>query len=187
MKEEDLEKKAHQVENPADNIAENETNEQIGRENPDWEPTGTDSMSDELAQMKDSYLRLMAEYDNYRKRTMKEKAELIKNGGERVLTGLLPVVDDFERALENVDKATDVKSVTEGIELIYNKFISFLNQNGVKPIDANGHPFDDEIHDAVATIPAPKEDQKGLVIDCMQRGYMLNDKVIRHAKVVVAE
>ncbi len=187
MKEEDLEKKAHQAENPADNIADNETNEQIGRENPDWEPSETDNVSDELTQMKDSYLRLMAEYDNYRKRTVKEKAELIKNGGERVLTGLLPVVDDFERALENVNKAADVKSVAEGIELIYTKFISFLNQNGVKYIDAKGHPFDDEMHDAVATIPAPNEEQKGLVIDCVQTGYILNDKVIRHAKVVVAE
>ena len=187
MKEEDLEKNIHQVENPADNIADNETNEQIDKENPDWEPAETDNMSDELAQMKDAYLRLMAEYDNYRKRTLKEKAELIKNGGERVLTGLLPVVDDFERALGNISGATDVKSITEGVELIYNKFISFLNQNGVKPIEANGHPFDDEIHDAVAIIPAPEKDKKGLVIECMQTGYVLNDKVIRHAKVVVAE
>jgi molecular chaperone GrpE len=187
MKEEDLEKKAQEIENPADNIADNETNEQIDRENPDWEPAESDNVSEELAQMKDSYLRLMAEYDNYRKRTIKEKAELIRNGGERILTGLLPVIDDFERAIENVNNITDVKSIGEGIELIYSKFISFLNQNGVKPVDAKGHPFDDEIHDAVAIIPAPDESQKGFVVDCMQTGYMLNDKVIRHAKVVVAE
>ncbi len=187
MKEEDLEKKTYQAENPADNIADNETNEQVSRENPDWEPSSPDNVSDELAEMKDSYLRLMAEYDNYRKRTIKEKAELIKNGGERVLTGLLPVVDDFERAMENVNNASDVKSVAEGIELIYSKFISFLNQNGVKPIDAKGLPFNDELYDAVATMPAAQENQKGLVIDCMQTGYTLNDKVIRHAKVVVAE
>ena len=187
MKEENLEKNTHQVENPADNIADNETNEQIGRENPDWEPSEPDNVSDELAQMKDAYLRLMAEYDNYRKRTMKEKAELIKNGGERVLTGLLPVVDDFERALGNINNTTEIQSITEGIELIYNKFISFLTQNGVKAIEANGQPFNDEVHDAVATISAPEEDKKGLVIDCMQTGYTLNDKVVRHAKVVVAE
>ncbi|GHV21572.1 protein GrpE [Bacteroidia bacterium] len=187
MKEDDFKEKAHKTENPADNIADNETNEQIERENPDWEPSETDNVSDELAEMKDSHLRLMAEYDNYRKRTLKEKAELIKNGGERVLTGLLPVIDDFDRALENMNNATDIKPVIEGIELIYNKLTSFLNQNGVKPIDTCGYPFDAEIHDAVATIPAQEENRKGTIIDCMQKGYTLNDKVIRHAKVVVAE
>ncbi|MDR3061763.1 MAG: nucleotide exchange factor GrpE, partial [Dysgonamonadaceae bacterium] len=165
MKEDDFKEKAPQTENPADNMTDKETNEQIDRENPDWEPSETDNVSDELAEMKDSYLRLMAEYDNYRKRTLKEKAELIKNGGERVLTGLLPVIDDFERALDNANNATDIKSVVEGIELIYNKFISFLYQNGVKPIDACGYPFDDEIHDAVATVPAQEENRKGIIID----------------------
>jgi molecular chaperone GrpE len=187
MREEDLEKQVPEVENPADNIADNETNEQIDKENPDWVPSESDNVSDELEQMKDSYLRLMAEYDNYRKRTMKEKAELIKNGGERILVGLLPVIDDFERALGNIDKVTDIKPVVEGIELIYNKFISFLNQNGVKPIETEGLPFNDEIYDAIATVPAADKTQKGLVVDCMQKGYMLNDKVLRHPKVVVAE
>jgi molecular chaperone GrpE len=187
MKEDNFKEKVHKTENPTDNMADNGTNEQIERENPDWKPSETDNVSDELAEMKDSYLRLMAEYDNYRKRTLKEKAELIKNGGERVLTGLLPVIDDFERALENVNNATDIQSVIEGIDLIYNKLTSFLNQNGVKSIDVYGHPFDAEIHDAVATIPAQDEDRKGTIIDCMQKGYTLNDKVIRHAKVVVAE
>ncbi len=144
------------------------------------------NLADELSLLKDTHLRLMAEYDNYRKRTMKEKADLIKNGGEKVLVGLLPVVDDFQRALETIDKATDPEAVKEGIELIYNKFISFLQQNGVKTIEALGEPFDADFHEAIATIPAMDEKQKGNVIDNIQTGYMLNDKVIRHAKVVVA-
>ncbi len=187
MNNDETKKKAEEAENPADNIADLETNEQIEKQNPDWEPEKTDNVSDELAEMKDSYLRLMAEYDNFRKRTLKEKAELIKNGGERVLTSILPIVDDFERAMENIKKATDVESVTEGIDLIYNKFLSFLSQNGVKPLEAKGQPFNDEFHDAVAVVATQDEGQKGTIIDCMQTGYTLNDKVIRHAKVVVAE
>jgi molecular chaperone GrpE len=136
--------------------------------------------------MKDAHLRLMAEYDNYRKRTIKEKAELIKNGGEKVLTGLLPIVDDFQRALETVDKATDPEAVKAGILLISQKFLSFLRQNGVKPIEAVGLPFDPELCEAVAAIPACDEEQKGKVVDDIQTGYLLNDKVIRHSKVVVA-
>ncbi len=174
-------------ENPADNIAADQTNEQEYRENPDYEPESTDKVSEELAEMKDSYLRLMAEYDNYRKRTVKEKAELIKNGGERTLIALLPVLDDFERALKNMESATDIPAISEGILLIYNKFITYLQQNGVKPIEAQGQDFDDELFDAVATIPAADDEQKDKVVDCVQTGYMLNDKVIRHAKVVVAK
>ncbi|MDR2805808.1 MAG: nucleotide exchange factor GrpE [Dysgonamonadaceae bacterium] len=141
---------------------------------------------EELAQLKDSYLRLMAEYDNYRKRTLKEKAELIKNGGEKVLTGLLPIVDDFQRALETIGNATGLDAVREGVILISQKFLSFLQQNGVKPIEVTGQAFDPDLCEAVATIPAQSEEQKGTVIDDVQTGYLLNDKVIRHAKVVVA-
>lgn len=143
--------------------------------------------ADELAQMKDAYVRLMAEYDNYRKRTTKEKADILKNGGEKTLVGLLPIVDDFERALENVDKATDLAAVKAGVDLIYQKFIAFLTSNGVKAMATVGEVFDPELHEAVALVPNPDEAQKGKIIDNLQTGYTLNDKVIRHAKVAVAD
>ena len=137
--------------------------------------------------LEDKYLRLSAEFDNYRKRTLREKSELIKNGGESALTHLLPVVDDFERALQNIRSAEDIKAVTEGVELIYSKFMSYLSHQNVKPIETVGEPFDAETSEAVAMIPAPEPDMKGKVLDCVQTGYTLNDKVIRHAKVVVGE
>ena len=138
-------------------------------------------------ELNDSYLRLRAEFDNYRKRTLREKSDLIKSGGEGALIGLLPVIDDFERALDTMKKATDPKAVAEGVELIYSKFMDYLGRQGVKPIEAVGQPFGTEQFEAVAMIPAPDEAQKGRVIDCVQTGYVLNDKVIRHAKVVVGE
>jgi molecular chaperone GrpE len=170
----------------SDNLTEDLTKESFPEEIIEKTDESSDSEIDELAQMKDAYLRLMAEYDNYRKRTIKEKADLIKNGGEKVLTGLLPVVDDFQRALENIEKSPDMAAIKEGIELIYNKLISFLQQNGVKAIDSAGAIFDPDLHEAVATVPAAGEEQKGKIIDNLQTGYTLNDKVIRHAKVVVA-
>jgi molecular chaperone GrpE len=170
----------------ADNLADDMPKEQSLENFVEEEMENSDNVSEELAQLKDSYLRLMAEYDNYRKRTIKEKADLIKNAGEKVLIGLLPVIDDFQRALENVETSTDLEAVKEGIDLIYNKFISFLQQNGVQPIEAVGKVFDADLFEAVATIPTPDEEQKGIVIDSIQTGYTLNDKVIRHAKVVVA-
>ena len=141
----------------------------------------------EIEDQKDKYLRLSAEFDNYRKRTLREKSELIKNGGESALTHLLPVVDDFERALQNIRSAEDIKAVTEGVELIYSKFMSYLSHQNVKPIETVGEPFDAETSEAVAMIPAPEPDMKGKVLDYVQTGYTLNDKVIRHAKVVVGE
>lgn len=141
----------------------------------------------DIEDQKDKYLRLSAEFDNYRKRTMKEKAELILNGGEKCINTILPVVDDFERALKNMETATDVAAVKEGIELIYNKFLNVLSQNGVKVIETKEHPLDTDYHEAVAVIPAPDETLKGKILDCVQTGYTLNDKVIRHAKVVVGE
>lgn len=171
-----------------------QTNLQEEQSNTAEEKSSTDNMSDELESLKkkcselnDSHLRLMAEFDNYRKRTLREKAELIKHGGENALTGLLPVVDDFERAMQNVRTAEDVKAVEEGVELIYNKFLSYLSHEGVKPIEAVGKPFDTELFEAIATIPAPEPDMKGKVLDCVQTGYTLYDKVLRHAKVVVGE
>ena len=153
-------------------------------------PDGGEATTDWEAkynELNDSYLRLRAEFDNYRKRTLREKSDLIKSGGEGALIGLLPVIDDFERALDTMKKATDPKAVAEGVELIYSKFMDYLSRQGVKPIEAVGQPFGTEMFEAVAMIPAPDEAQKGRVIDCVQTGYVLNDKVIRHAKVVVGE
>ena len=140
-----------------------------------------------IEDQKDKYLRLSAEFDNYRKRTMKEKAQLILNGGEKTISSILPIVDDFERALKNMETATDVAAVKEGVELIYNKFMSVLAQDGVKVIETKEQPLDTDYHEAVAVIPAPDKALKGKILDCVQTGYMLNDKVIRHAKVVVGE
>ena len=143
--------------------------------------------NEQIEEQKDKYLRLSAEFDNYRKRTMKEKAELILNGGEKSISSILPIVDDFERALKNMETATDVAAVKEGVELIYNKFMSVLGQNGVKVIETKEQPLDTDYHEAIAVIPAPNEALKGKIMDCVQTGYILNDKVIRHAKVVVGE
>ena len=140
-----------------------------------------------IDEQKDKYLRLSAEFDNYRKRTMKEKAELILNGGEKSLSSILPIVDDFERAIKTMETATDVSAVKEGVELIYNKFMAVLGQNGVKVIETKDQPLDTDCHEAIAVIPAPSEEQKGKILDCVQTGYTLNDKVLRHAKVVVGE
>ncbi len=140
-----------------------------------------------IEEQKDKYLRLSAEFDNYRKRTMKEKAELILNGGEKSLSSILPVVDDFERAIKTMETATDVQAVKEGVELIYNKFMANLAQNGVKGIETKDQPLNTDYHEAIAVIPAPSEAQKGKILDCVQTGYTLNDKVLRHAKVVVGE
>ena len=126
-----------------------------------------------IEEQKDKYLRLSAEFDNYRKRTMKEKAELILNGGEKSISSILPVIDDFERAIKTMETAKDVKAVKEGVELIYNKFMAVMAQNGVKVIETKDQPLDTDYHEAIAVIPAPSEEQ--------------NDKVIRHAKVVVGE
>lgn len=140
-----------------------------------------------IEEQKDKYLRLSAEFDNYRKRTLKEKAELILNGGERSLTSILPVIDDFERAIKTMQTATDLDAVKEGLELIYTKFMTVMSQNGVKLIETKDQPLDTDFHEAIAVIPAPSEEQKGKILDCVQNGYTLNDKVIRHSKVVVGE
>ena len=143
--------------------------------------------AEKIAVLEDKYLRQVAEFDNYRKRTMKEKAELIKNGGERVMESILPVLDDFERALQNMSKDENAKEILTGIELIYNKFTGILKQNGLQKSETEGKDFDTDYHEAIAMVPAPTEELKGKVLDCVQTGYMLNDKVIRHAKVAVGE
>ena len=136
---------------------------------------------------RDKYLRLAAEFDNYRKRTLKEKAELIKNGGEKTLTAILPVLDDFERALKNMEATEATQAMKEGVELIFTKFNKVLAQEGLQKIETEGKDFDVDYHEAIALIPAPSEDLKGKILDCVQTGYTLNDKVIRHAKVAVAQ
>ncbi|MEA4995283.1 MAG: nucleotide exchange factor GrpE [Petrimonas sp.] len=137
--------------------------------------------------LNDNYLRLHAEFDNFRKRTMKEKADIIKSGGERVLTDMLPFADDFERALQALHMAEDKEAMVEGMDLIYSKFLNFLNQHGVKEIEALGQPFDADKFEAITTVPVQDKSQKGVIIDCVQKGYQLNDKIIRYPKVIVGE
>ena len=146
-----------------------------------------DEANEKIATLEDKYLRQVAEFDNYRKRTVKEKAELIKNGGERAIESILPVLDDFERALANMAKDESAAEVMTGVELIYNKFVGILKQNGLQKIETEGADFNTDFHEAIAIIPAPSEEFKGKVLDCVQAGYTLNDKVIRHAKVAVGE
>ena len=141
----------------------------------------------ECEELADKNLRLIAEFDNYRKRMLKEKAELLKNASESVLVNLLPLVDDFERALQAIETTDDINAIKEGVQLIYNKFTNFLHQYNVKEIPAIHQEFDTQLHEAVSTIPAPNEDLKGKIVDCVLKGYTLNDKVIRHAKVIVGE
>ncbi len=137
--------------------------------------------------MNDKYLRLSAEFDNYRKRTLKEKMELTKSAGEQILVNILPVMDNFERAMKSVEDAKDIEAVKEGIMHIYKNFAEFLKQNGVAEIDSSNAVFDTDLHEALTKIPAPSEELKGKVVDCIEKGYKLNDKVIRYAKVVVGE
>lgn len=144
-------------------------------------------MEEKVAAMNEKYLRLSAEFDNYRKRTVKEKAELIKSAGEDLLSRILPVVDNFERALASIEKTDDVTALREGVELIYNSFRDFLSQNGVKEIECMHADFNTDEQEAVTKIPAPSEELKGKVVDCIQKGYTLNGKVMRFAKVVVGE
>ncbi len=146
-----------------------------------------DELAQQLAKEKNDYLFLRADFDNYRKRTLKEREELIRNAAEKVLRGLLPIVDDFERGLEATKDASDADAVRQGMELIYNKLIKYLADNGVKAMESTGADFDPDFHEAIAAIPAPTPEQKGKVIDTTQRGYMYNDKVLRHAKVAVGE
>ena len=140
-----------------------------------------------VSEERDKYLRLSAEFDNYRKRTLKEKAELIKNGAEKTLTAILPVLDDFERALKNMEASEETKAMKEGVELIFSKFQKILGQEGLQKIETDGQAFDTDFHEAIALIPSPSEELKGKILDCVQTGYMLNDKVILHAKVAVAQ
>lgn len=146
-----------------------------------------EQLENALAQKSDQYLRLQAEFDNYRKRTLKEKMELTKSAGESILLNILPVVDDFERALKAMENATEVAPVREGVDIIYKRFSDFIRLNGVKEIEATGNTLDTDLHEAITKIPAPSEELKGKIVDVVQKGYTLNDKVIRFAKVVIGE
>lgn len=146
-----------------------------------------EAAQEEIADLKDKYLRQVAEFDNYRKRTLKERTELILNGGEKVITTLLPVLDDMERAIENGAKTENVAVLREGIELIYHKLTKILEGHGVTKIETENADFDTDVHEAIAMVPGMGDDKKGKVIDCLTPGYKLNDKVIRHAKVAVGQ
>lgn len=146
-----------------------------------------EELQQELDKEKKEYLFLMAEFDNFRKRTLKEKSEIIKNAGENVLKGLLPIMDDFERGIKASENNPEADSVKEGINLIYNKLKKYLNQNGVKEIDPADDTFDTEKHEAISVVPVPDEEKKGKILDTVEKGYTINDKVLRHAKVVVGQ
>ncbi|WP_321287076.1 nucleotide exchange factor GrpE [uncultured Sunxiuqinia sp.] len=146
-----------------------------------------EALGNELIELKDKHIRLQAEFDNYRKRTMKEKMELIKTGGETVLVNILPVIDDFERALIAFSEMKDDDPLKQGITLIYSKFQEFLKQNNIQEIEAREKEFDTDLHEAITKIPAPKEELKGKVVDVIQKGYVMNEKVIRFSKVVIGE
>ena len=186
VKEEELQQEGTQTE--AQNAEVESQNAE--EEQPAKEETPEDkiaALQAELEKSQKEYLFLMAEFDNYRKRTVKEKAELIKNGGEKAMLGLLPVIDDFERAIDAIDKSSDVESLKEGVDLIYNKFMKYLESQQVKPMESTGTDFDADVYEAVTTFPAPDESMKGKVIDTVQKGYTINEKVLRHAKVVVGQ
>ena len=156
-------------------------------ENEESEESELEKAQKKIEELNDKYLRQIAEFDNYRKRVMKEKADMIKYSGEKVITTLLPILDDTERAIQNMEKTEDVASVKEGVQLIIDKFMKLLKQEGLSRIETEGKDFDTDFHEAIAMVPGQPEEMKGKIIDCVTPGYMLNDKVIRHAKVAVAQ
>jgi molecular chaperone GrpE len=172
-----------------------EVNEEIGQQPQDEEEEEIEAREEvkeptaeeKLAELQDRYLRLSAEYDNFRKRTLREKIDLQKSANESLLSALLPVADDFDRALQSVEEARDIEALKEGLHLISGKFRGFLQQQGVKEIDAEKKEFDTDLHEAITKIPAPTKKLKGKVVDVIQKGYFLNDKVLRYAKVVIGE
>lgn len=189
------EEKANEVETPQnEQTQQEEPANESATESPTDEPTNEEKLMEQLAsanqtieEQTNKYIRLSAEFDNYRKRTAKEKAEIIHNGSESAIKAILPVLDDMERAMSNMDKSDEFRPALEGVELIYNKFIKILEQLGVKKIETENQEFNTDYCEAIAMIPAPSEEMKGKIIDCVQTGYMLNEKVIRHAKVAVGQ
>ena len=179
--EEELKTDEVAVEESSDDVAE-DTDVEVAEERDPLEVA-----NEQIEELKDKYLRQVAEFDNYRKRTLKERAELILNGGEKTITALLPVLDDMERALQNGEKTDDPQVLRDGMTLIYQKLMKVLEAQGVSKIDTENADFDTNLHEAVALVPGMGDDKKGKVIDCMATGYKLNDKVIRYAKVAVGQ
>ncbi len=189
-----VEENVNEVETPQNEQPQEEQAAESDSTAPSDEPTHEEKLMEQLAQanqtieeQSDKYLRLSAEFDNYRKRTNKEKAELILNGSQTTIKAILPVLDDMERAMSNMGKSDELRPALEGVELIYNKFIKILEQQGVKKIETENQEFNTDYCEAIAMIAAPSEEMKGKIMDCVQTGYMLNDKVIRHAKVAVGQ
>ena len=186
MNEEEL--KAQQEET-LDNVATSQPDEgDKAEEQPAKEMSVEDKLAaaeTKVAELQDKYLRQGAEFDNYRKRTIKEKAELILNGAEKTITAILPILDDMERALKNMDKMEDVAAVKEGVDLIFQKFVKILGEQGVKKIETENADFNTDLHEAIAQVPAPSDEMKGKIIECVKTGYTLNEKVIRHSQVAV--
>ena len=162
-------------------------NEETGDEENQEAIDPLEAANEQIAQLNDKFLRKVAEFDNYRKRTLKEKAELILNGAEKTLTKILPIIDDFERAIENGKKTEDVETLREGMDLIYKKFMKILQGEGVEVIPTTGEDFNTDYHEAIAMVPGLGDDKTGKVVDCVQTGYTLNGKVIRYAKVAVGQ
>ena len=192
MTEKDIEIKDEEAQNeaPVDETAkEAEEKEDVNSEetSEEEEKDPLEKAQEEIADLKDKWLRSVAEFENYRKRTLKERAELILNGGEKVITAILPIIDDMERAIENGAKTDDPEVLREGMSLIHQKFMKTLEAQGVSKIETENADFDTDVHEAVAMVPGMGDDKKGKVIDCLQQGYKLNDKVIRHAKVAVGQ
>ena len=192
MTEKDIEIKDEETQNeaPVDETAkEAEEKEDVNSEetSEEEEKDPLEKAQEEIADLKDKWLRSVAEFENYRKRTLKERAELILNGGEKVITAILPIIDDMERAIENGAKTDDPEVLREGMSLIHQKFMKTLEAQGVSKIETENADFDTDVHEAVAMVPGMGDDRKGKVIDCLQQGYKLNDKVIRHAKVAVGQ
>jgi molecular chaperone GrpE len=184
MEEKDLNKE--EQETLTDDVAVDETADELS----DEQETPQNPLAEaekQIAELKDKYLRQVAEFDNYRKRTLKERAELILNGGEKTITALLPIIDDMERALVNGENTEDPQVLREGMQLIYQKLMKVLEAQGVSKIETKDADFDTNLHEAVALVPGMGDDKKGKVIDCMATGYKLNDKVIRYAKVAVGQ
>ena len=178
-----------QKEETLDNVATSQPDEgDKAEEQPAKEMSVEDKLAaaeTKVAELQDKYLRQVAEFDNYRKRTIKEKAELILNGAEKTITAILPILDDMERALKNMDKMEDVAAVKEGVDLIFQKFVKILGEQGVKKIETENADFNTDLHEAIAQVPAPSDEMKGKIIDCVKTGYTLNEKVIRHSQVAV--
>ena len=183
MKKENEEKEEILNEETVENTATNEASAEASEQAED--ATVESSLADKILEMNDKHLRLMADFENYKRKTIKERADLIKYGGEQVFVNLLPIIDDFERAIQHLPE--EDSPIKEGIVLIHNKFTSFLNSNGVKEIETKDAEFNTDFHEAISLFPAPSPELKGKIIDCTQKGYMFHDKVIRFSKVVVAE